>query len=924
MTTDDAYRSRVLDTLLMVVGIGAAYYVTGRLGLLLALPPGYATPVWPPAGIALGALLLGGSRGWPGVLVGSWLLNLGVSFEATGGVALLKSVVFPISIGVGAVLQAVIGAVLVRHVVGFPTPLSRERDIATFLGLGGPVSCLTNATVGVTSLWLAGKIPSAAYLHHWWTWWIGDTMGVLIVTPLLLSWLAEPRDIWCRRRLSVAVPLVGALALAVVVFVQTSGQERGRLRLIFERQAENLAQTLDGHLDRYLEVLHSIARFYASSPDVNREEFRTFVHGALARHAGIRALSWNRRVPDARREAYEEAARREGFPDFQITQQDADGQMVQAARRPEYVVVSYIEPYAGNEKVLGYDVTSGPGGLEALQAACDTGQSIATGRLMLVQEAGRQFGLLVFLPIYSHGPPPATVEERRLRLLGYATGVFWIGDMIEAALQGRERKDIVLRIEDETAPAGQRPLYDSQWETGPALDDARREHPTWMHWATTVGLAGRRWVLQFAPTLAYLAAHQSIQPWTVLVGGLLFSSLLGAFLLIVTGRTVLIEHVVAERTAELFQTNAALAREIAERHQAESRFSALAQSTVEAIVCTDGDGHILTWNNGARAIFGYTADEVVGQLLAMLMPERYHEGHQRGLERMRATGESRLMGTVLEFYGLGKDGREFPLELTLSTWATAEGRFYGGIIRDITDRRRVEEALRRTAVEVARSNAEKEMLLKEIHHRVKNNLQIVSSLLHLQSRGLTDPQVQALFQESQDRVRSIARIHETLCQSNRLARIDFAPYVQDLARHLSRSYSVGTGRIQLTIQAEPVLLDIDRAIPCGLICNELITNALKHAFPGGLAAVLHLTLHALHGQVTLTVRDTGVGLPGEVDVEHTSSLGLRLVRTLTQQLRGTLTLERDGGTLWTLRFPADTAPIEEEAHGASAHPDRGR
>ena len=351
-------RQGYFHTLMMVLGIAAAYYVTGRLGLLLAIPPGYATPVWLPSGIALGAILIGGYRGWPGILLGSWLLNMALSFEATNGMALLKGVALPTSIGLGAALQAVVGAYLVRRVVGFPNPLSRERDIGAFLGLGGPVSCLTNATVGVTSLLIAGKIPWAAYFHNWWTWWIGDTIGVLIVTPLLLSWLAEPRDIWRRRRLSVAVPLVGAFMLAVVVFVHTSGQERERQQLTFERQAENLAHTLEGHFDRYLEVLRSIARFYASSQEVKRDEFRTFVHGALAHHPGIQALSWDRRVPDGLREAYEEAVRQEGYADFQITEQDAQGQMVRATRRPEYVVVSYIEPLAGNEKALGYDASS--------------------------------------------------------------------------------------------------------------------------------------------------------------------------------------------------------------------------------------------------------------------------------------------------------------------------------------------------------------------------------------------------------------------------------------------------------------------------------------------------------------------------------------------------------------------------------------
>ena len=177
--------------------------------------------------------------------------------------------------------------------------------------------------------------------------------------------------------------------LAVVVFVYASSQERERQQITFEHQAENLAHTLEGHFDRYLEMLRSIVRFYASSQEVKRDEFRIFVHGALAHHPGIQALSWDRRLPDVLREAYEEAARQEGYADFQITEQDAQGRMVRAMRRPEYVVVSYIEPHAGNEKALGYDASSDSARLDVLQRARDSGRAIATSRLMLVQETGR-------------------------------------------------------------------------------------------------------------------------------------------------------------------------------------------------------------------------------------------------------------------------------------------------------------------------------------------------------------------------------------------------------------------------------------------------------------------------------------------------------------------------------------------------------
>jgi two-component sensor histidine kinase len=199
---------------------------------------------------------------------------------------------------------------------------------------------------------------------------------------------------------------------------------------------------------------------------------------------------------------------------------------------------------------------------------------------------------------------------------------------------------------------------------------------------------------------------------------------------------------------------------------------------------------------------------------------------------------------------------------------------------------------------------EKEVLLKEVHHRVKNNLQIVSSLLELQSDVLDDATLLAQFRESQDRIRSMALIHETLYQSQDLARLDLALYIHTLSARLVQSYNVDPQRITVHLQVEPVILDIDQAIPCGLILNELLSNAFKYAFPENRTGEVRIALHAdTAQQAGLVVRDNGIGFPDEIEVRHTESLGLQLVVMLTEQLQGTIALERADWTTFTLTFP---------------------
>jgi signal transduction histidine kinase len=241
---------------------------------------------------------------------------------------------------------------------------------------------------------------------------------------------------------------------------------------------------------------------------------------------------------------------------------------------PEEISVAYIEPHAGNKPVLGLDVASILSHSEALQQARDTGLPAVTGRLTLGQEPGRQFGLLVFLPIYGPGLLHATVEERRQNLRGYLTGVFRIGDMVEASLEGLERDRIALRIKDEAAPVDQRMLYDSRRRVAErsdlSPDGAPKKELAGMYWKTTVELARRRWGLHFAPMPEYLAARQSFLPWAALGGGLAFTSLLGAFLLIITGRAIIIEQLMVERTTQLKASKRLEALAKHRRHMAES------------------------------------------------------------------------------------------------------------------------------------------------------------------------------------------------------------------------------------------------------------------------------------------------------------------------------------------------------------------
>lgn len=243
---------------------------------------------------------------------------------------------------------------------------------------------------------------------------------------------------------------------------------------------------------------------------------------------------------------------------------------------------------------------------------------------------------------------------------------------------------------------------------------------------------------------------------------------------------------------------------------------------------------------------------------------------------------------------------KIPFFLSLDTDAVLDekGNFKGfrTTLTDISERKKMEG-------DIEDSLKEKELLLKEIHHRVKNNLQVISSLLNMQSRYIRNKTDKELFRESQTRAKSMALIHERLYQSTDLRRIDFGEYIQTLTYDLYHSYGGNPKFIKLNMALEPIMVDINTAVPCGLIVNELLSNVLKHAFPQGKTGDLTIKFYSNDGNLVLIVRDEGVGFPEDIDFRNTESLGLSLVNTLVGQIDGEIEIMVDHGTEFKITFP---------------------
>ena len=321
------------------------------------------------------------------------------------------------------------------------------------------------------------------------------------------------------------------------------------------------------------------------------------------------------------------------------------------------------------------------------------------------------------------------------------------------------------------------------------------------------------------------------------------------------------------------------------------------------VATTDVHGAISYVNDKFCQISGYSQQELIGQNHRIL-----NSGHHPK-EFFKNLYQTILQGKVWngEICNRAKNGRLYWVMTTIVPFLDGKGKplQFIAIRTDITERKNADAKLQE-------SLNEKEMLLKEVYHRVKNNLQVVSSLVNLQAATIENKEAIELLKQSADRIKSMALLHEKLYQSKDLAKIDFNDYIRSLVEHLQFGFGCRLDLIKFNINIANIFLDVDAAIPCGLIVNEVVSNSLKHAFPGNREGSIEISLTQELDEITLVISDNGVGFPDNWELKNSTSLGLELVNELSRQLFGNMTLDKEDGSKFTLRFNPNL--IASQAH----------
>jgi signal transduction histidine kinase/CheY-like chemotaxis protein/sensor domain CHASE-containing protein len=524
--------------LLLTIG----YIASGKLALMLAVPPGYAAPIFPPAGVAVAAMLIGGPTTLPWTFLGSFVLNLWTAYSVGHGTAEIWSAAAAV-IAAASTLQAAVGGTVLRRAVGYPAPLDNGRDLWRFLLLL-PVSCLTSATLSLGGLLALSVVLPTDLVTSWVSWWIGDTVGVLVVLPLMLVIAGEPRPLWRSRAGPVALPMLLFFALFVAIFVRVSNWEHDEALLEFRLLSQEIVDKIHAELAEQEIFLEQLERSFSRPAAVSRADFQHLTKNLLQRFPTIQAVKWAPRTDFADRVTFEEAQRAE-LPGFEIREVDPSGQRRRAAERDHYYPVTYVEPLKGNEHIVGFDLFFEAGRKTAIEETINTGRVTATPPIRLVQEKGDQPGILLIFAV-PDGPNGPGVVSVALRMGTFVTEIVApVGSILSVRLVDVEQNKV---------------LYSGF--SPPASGVSSFED--------TFAFGGRHYRAETVPTASYLKQHRRWHSWAVLVAGVISTGLLGALLLLGTGYTRRIETVVDERTRELETANQRLRIEVKEREQVEA------------------------------------------------------------------------------------------------------------------------------------------------------------------------------------------------------------------------------------------------------------------------------------------------------------------------------------------------------------------
>ena len=805
-----------------------AYLLSGKFGLWLTVDNGYSSALFPPAGIAMAALLIYGRSMLVWVFLGALALNLLLPAPLHEGLSVWA--VAALGIAVFSSLQAWAGSVLIRRLMASPLVFESGAETMRFI-IAALSACLISATLSILLLYSLALLARADVVFSWLTWWVGDSLGVILMLPVTLLLIGEPKALWRARRRLLGVVIGCGMLLIVIIVKQVNSWEREEAMTAFRLNAGQIGEQIKMKFYEQESIVDQLAVFMSGSNKITHVEFERMANIALKRfNYSLQAIEWAAQVSDRERATFE-SLQQTIFPGFTITERRDDQRLYPSSVRNRYLPVTYLLPVAGNEAALGFDLSSNAQRLHAIELAKKLATPVATAPLKLVQEKGTQSGLLLI-----HWVEPGANGA------GLVLVVLRIEDFMNDILKGTQNK-LLVRLTD---IAADKILFDNGYHSG--------AHATEL----TLELGTRSYRLQTMPTEDYMAMHRNWQSWNLLVGTLAFMSMLNLFLLLATARTARIERLVKERTEELetARNNTEKVNHLLTEHS--EQLLAIFNLSPDGFVTFDEAHYVKYISPAFERLTGLTEDEIIGihenaffaRMDNLCLPEApFSDIALLCAAEKDATADK--VQKKIQLSGAGK--RVLEVSMRQSGSITVSQILY---LRDITHE-----------TEVDRMKGE---FLATAAHELRTPMASIYGfseiLLMLELKpGEQREYLQTIFKQAElmaaiiNELLDLARIEARRGTDFILSRFEPALLLLEIITQFKTPY--GRAAPELSVGREIISIRADRSKLTQTITNVL-SNAYKYSPEGGVVRIELLTEQRTSGQnfVGIRISDPGIGM----------------------------------------------------------------
>jgi len=523
------------------------YFLVGWLGLTLAIPPGYATIFWPASGIALAAVYARGYSLMPGVFFGQFIMNVFLSLSGHEFSEILAVSIHGFFPSLGAMIQAGLGAFLIRKVVGSDSELKSVKDAFWFALLGGVLACLVSCSFGVTNMLAFGIIQPQDFLFSWSTWYTGDVLGVLVFGPIVALWLT-PSQISLKRKTIVTLPMMLFFVATITSFFAIRDMDRKQDQNSLEVDASIFHNSLSSLWNKHLENNLSILNFYQASNFVDRKEFEEFTQSLFPRNPSLFAVGWAPVVSSDEREGFVAEVRKE-VPDYTIRNLKKGGvEEIDFSKAPpgkRYTPVLYFHSHENVQNVLGFNFLSEPVRAVAIEQAEKSGLSSSTRPIRFLSKDHDLLGTVLFTPVVKND-----------ELLGFVFSALSYEDkLLPLAAEWKNKGfDILLYYVDDS---DQKTVL-FKTEQNADLETIEQRNQGRYVYKNIINFAGHQYMLEVYRPADYFAQNVNWSIWGALAASLVFTFLVSVFLLSLTGQTAVVEALVKEKTRQLWDQTAFL------------------------------------------------------------------------------------------------------------------------------------------------------------------------------------------------------------------------------------------------------------------------------------------------------------------------------------------------------------------------------